>query len=385
MLSKKLLCFAIIFMFLLSIHGLVQAECQNIENLPAKSYILVEANTGKVLAEKNSDEKMPPASITKIMTMLLLAEKLDLGEVSLDDLVTTSEHANSMGGSQVWLDVGEQMSIEDLLKATAINSANDAAVAISEHIAGSEEQFVELMNQKAGELGMTGSNFCNASGLDADGHLSTARDIAIMGRELIKYPLIIKYTSKYMDDLRNGKTELVNTNKMVRFYEGCNGLKTGTTDLAGSCLCATATRNDMTLIAVSMGSETSKDRFYSSRELLDYGFSGWELLSPNLNEMDAGSIEVVNGKKDSVALRVDQAGPMLIPKNSSKKVEKKVEVESSVEAPVQEGRCCGQVVYLLGDEEISSYDIVADEGVGKVDFVFLLTSMINNFFNGTTI
>ena len=385
MLSKKMLCFAIIFVFLLSIHGSVQAECQNIENLPAKSYILVEANTGKVLAEKNADEKMPPASITKIMTMLLLAEKLDLGEVSLDDLVTTSEHANSMGGSQVWLDVGEQMSIEDLLKATAINSANDAAVAISEHIAGSEEQFVELMNQKAAELGMTGSNFCNASGLDADGHLSTARDIAIMGRELIKYPLIIKYTSKYMDDLRNGKTELVNTNKMVRFYEGGNGLKTGTTDLAGSCLCATATRNDMTLIAVSMGSETSKDRFDSCRSLLDYGFAGWELLSPNLDEMDAGYIEVVNGKKDSVALRVDQAGPMLIPKNSSKKVEKKVELESSVEAPVQEGRCCGRVVYLLGDEEISSYDIVADEGVGKVDFVFLLTSMINNFFNGTTV
>ena len=241
------------------------------------------------------------------------------------------------------------------------------------------------MNQKAAELGMTGSNFCNASGLDADGHLSTARDIAIMGRELIKYPLIIKYTSKYMDDLRDGKTGLVNTNKMVRFYEGCNGLKTGTTDLAGSCLCATASRNDMTLIAVSMGSETSKDRFDSCRSLLDYGFSGWELLSPNLDEMDAGSIEVVNGKKDSVALRVDGAGPMLIPKNSSKKVEKKVEVESSVEAPVQEGMCCGRIVYLLGGEEISSYDIVADDGVGKVDFVFLLTSMINNFFNGKAI
>ncbi len=385
MLSKKPLCFVVIFVFLLSIHGLVQAEGQNIENLPAKSYILVEANTGKVLAEKNADEKMPPASITKIMTMLLLAEKLDLGEVSMDDMVTTSKHANSMGGSQVWLDVGEQMSIEDLLKATAINSANDAAVALSEHIAGSEEQFVELMNQKAVELGMTGSNFCNASGLDADGHLSTARDIAIMGRELIKHPLIIKYTSKYMDDLRNGKTELVNTNKMVRFYEGCNGLKTGTTDLAGSCLCATATRKEMTLIAVSMGSETSKDRFDSCRSLLDYGFSGWELLSPNLDEMEAGSIEVVNGKKDSVELRVDGAGPMLIPKSSSKKVEKKVELESSVEAPVQEGRCCGRVVYLLGDEEISSYDIVTDDGVGKVDFVFLLTSMINNFFNGTAI
>ena len=383
--SKKLWCFVMIFVFLLSIHGSIQAKCQNVENLPAKSYILVEANTGKVLAEKNADEKMPPASITKVMTMLLLAEKLDLGEVSLDDLVTTSKHANSMEGSQVWLDVGEQMSIEDLLKATAINSANDAAVAISEHIAGSEEQFVELMNQKAAELGMTGSCFCNASGLDADGHLSTARDIAIMGRELIKYPLIIKYTSKYMDNLRNGKTELVNTNKLVRFYDGCNGLKTGTTDLAGSCLCATATRNDMTLIAVSMGSETSKDRFESCRSLLDYGFFGWELLSPNLDEMDAGSIEVVNGKKDSVALRVDGNGSMLIPKNSSKKVEKKVELESSVEAPVQEGRRCGRVVYLLDGEEISSYDIVADDGVGEVDFVFLLASMITSFFNGTTI
>ena len=380
--SKKLWCFVITFMFLLLINGSAQAECQNIENIHAESYILVEANTGKVLAEKNADEKMPPASMTKIMTMLLLAQKLDSGEISLNDLVTTSDHANSMGGSQIWLNVGEQMSIEDLLKATAINSANDAAVAISEHIAGSEEQFVELMNQKASELGMTGSCFCNASGLDADGHLSTARDIAIMSQELIKYPLIIKYTSKYMDNLRNGKTELVNTNKLVRFYDGCNGLKTGTTDLAKSCLCATATRNDMTLIAVSMGSETSKDRFDACRSLLDYGFSGWELLKPNPDEIDLEAIEVVNGKKDSVSLRVDQAEPILIPKNSSKKVEKKIEMESSIEAPVQEGKCCGRVVYLLGEEEIASYDIVADDDVGKVDFVFLLTSMINIFFNG---
>ena len=380
---KRLLCFITVFMLLLlSINVSAQTENQNIQNLQAKSYILIEANTGKVLAEKSADDKMPPASITKIMTMLLLAQRLDSGELSLTDLVTTSEHANSMGGSQIWLNVGEQMSIEDLLKATAISSANDAAVAIAERIAGSEEQFVELMNQKAAQLGMTNSRFCNASGLDADGHLSTARDISIMGRELLKYPLITKYTSKYMDELRNGKTELVNTNKMVRFYEGCNGLKTGTTDLAGSCLCATATRNDMTLIAVSMGSETSKDRFASCRSLLDYGFSNWELLSPNLDEADAGTLDVLNGKKASVALRIDRAGPMLIPKNSARRVEKRVEKDGPIEAPVDEGRCVGRVVYLLDGEEISSYDILTDDGVGKIDFVFLLTSMIGFFFGG---
>lgn len=381
MFFKKIFCIFILSVFLFQNYIFVGAENLDISNLPARSYILMESKTGKILTEKNPDEKMPPASMTKIMTMLLLVEKIELGDISLNDMVTVSKHANSMGGSQIWLNTGEQMSIEDLLKAIAVNSANDAAVAIAEYLAGSEENFVDLMNKKANELGMVNSHFCNASGLDADGHFSTARDISVLGKELLKHSMITKYTSIYMDSLKNGKVELVNTNKMVRFYEGCNGLKTGTTDNAGSCLCCTATRNNMTLIAVSMGSQTSKDRFNTCRALLDYGFAGWELVVPDLSSLDINSINVVNGKKNSVEIKIESDfSSVLVPKNSFNKIETKLDMENYIEAPVECGKCIGKVSCLVEGKEILSSNIVVDDNVEKVDFNFLMLLMLQDFF-----
>ena len=354
------------------------------QELPAKSYILIEASTGQVLAEQHADQQMPPASITKIMTMLLLMERIDAGEISLDDMVTTSEHANSMGGTQIWLEVGEQMSVNDLLKATAINSANDAAVALAEYMAGTEEAFVQLMNQKAAELGMTGTTYCNATGLDAEGHLSTARDIAIMGRELLKYPLITEYTSVYMDSLRNGETELVNTNKLVRFYEGCNGLKTGTTDGAGSCLCASATRDGMTLIAVSMGSATSKERFAICRALLDYGFANYALYQPDISADSLPPIAVEQGQKSTVPVTTDSyGGSVLVSKSSAGKIEQDVVLEETLTAPVTAGQEVGMITYRIGDQTVAEQKIVATEDVPEVDFGFIFSGLFRNLIGLT--
>ncbi|MGN1320098.1 MAG: D-alanyl-D-alanine carboxypeptidase family protein, partial [Acutalibacteraceae bacterium] len=244
-------------------------------DIKAKSAILMEVNTGEILYEMNADEQMPPASITKIMSLLLVMEAVDRGELSLEDVITASEHACSMGGSQIWLEPGESMTVDDLLKAAVIASANDATVALGEQIAGSEEGFVSMMNERASQLGMTNTKFINATGLDADGHISTAHDVAIMSAELIKHDLIKNYSTVWMDTLRDGESELVNTNKLVRFYEGTTGLKTGTTSGAGYCLSATAERNGLSLVAVIMAGETSADRFNGAKKLLDYGFANY--------------------------------------------------------------------------------------------------------------
>lgn len=355
-------------------------EPQLTQDLPAKSYILIESSTGKVLAQKNADEQMPPASITKIMTMLLLMERIDAGEISLDDTVTASEHASSMGGTQIWLEPGEEMSVNDLLKATAINSANDAAVALGEKVAGTEEQFVSLMNKRAQELGMENTVFHNATGLDADGHLSTARDISIMGRGLLKHPAITQFTSIYMDSLRNGETGLVNTNKLVRFYDGCNGLKTGTTDGAGSCLCASAERNGLGLIAVSMGSDTSKDRFNTCRSLLDFGFANWNLVAPELGSDVLTPVGVENGQLSVVDVTTkDGSNTVLVPKGGGQ-IEPKVELESSVAAPVTKGQKLGTVTYIMNGEQIASQDLVAAYDVPELNFGFIFSGLFRNLF-----
>lgn len=355
-------------------------EPQFTQELPAKSYILMERTTGKVLAEKNADEQMPPASITKIMTMLLLMERIDAGEISLDDTVTASEHASSMGGTQIWLEPGEEMSVNDLLKATAINSANDAAVALAEKVAGTEEQFVTLMNQRAQELGMENTVFHNATGLDADGHVSTARDIAIMGRELLTHPAITQYTSIYMDSLRNGETGLVNTNKLVRFYDGCNGLKTGTTDGAGSCLCASAEKNGMELIAVSMGSDTSKDRFNTCRSLLDFGFANWNWVSPELGSDVLTQVAVENGQSSFVDVAPkDGNNAVLIPKGAGQ-VEPNIELETSVAAPVEKGQKLGTVTYMIDGEQVAVQELTAAYDVPELNFGFVFSGLFRNLF-----
>ncbi len=370
---------------------------QSIGDIPAKSYVLMEASSGKVLMEQNADEQMPPASITKIMVMLLLMERLEQGTIHMEDMVTTSEHANSMGGTQIWLEVGETMSVHDLLKATAVNSANDAAVALAhdllkatavnsandaavalaEYMGGTEEAFVEQMNQRAKELGMNNTTFQNATGLDADGHLSTARDVAIMSAELIKHEKIKEYSSIWMDSLRDGKTGLTNTNKLVRYYEGCNGLKTGTTDGAGSCLSATATtRNGMTLIAVTMGSATSKERFKSASTLLDYGFASYEVYTPDLSQQEIPEIPVSNGQQSVVEIELPATVSMVISKGDQANITSEVTITKDLQAPVQQGQEVGKIIYYLNSDVLAEYPIYAKNQINQLDFPFVFLKLL---------
>ena len=340
-------------------------------DIPAKSCILTDS-AGNVLYEDNADQQMPPASITKIMTLLLTFEALDAGTLSEDQMVTCSEYAASMGGTQIWLEPGEEMALSDIIKATAVNSANDCAMVLAETIAGSEEAFVAMMNEKAAALGMTGTHFENPTGLDADGHLSTARDIAIMSAELLKHEGVTEYTTIWMDSLRNGETGLVNTNKLVRYYTGCTGLKTGTTDGAGSCLSATATRDGVSLIAVSMGSETSNDRFTSCRTLLDYGFASYENFTPVLDDQTLAPVPALGGQSEQVSISADMPEGILIPKGMADQVKVEVTKESTVTAPVEEGTVLGNAVISLDGKVLAQIPLRAKEQVEKIDFSFAL-------------
>lgn len=350
----------------------------DVADIPAKSAILMDAGSGRVLFEKNPDEPMPPASITKIMTLLLVFEAMDEGKLAYTDMVTCSENANSMGGTQIWLEVGEQMSAEDLIKATAINSANDAAMALAEHVGGSEMAFVEMMNQKAKDLGMVNTHFVNPTGLDADGHVSTARDIALMSRELLKHKDITKFSTVWMDSLRDGKTGLTNTNKLVRFYKGCTGLKTGTTDGAGSCLSATAERNGLSLIAVSMGSATSDERFSSCRTMLDYGFSAFEHFTPEILPEDLTPVTIIKGVDKQVELNYETPEPILIPKGRSGDIEKNIAIQPDVEAPVLQGQAVGEARFTLDGETICEIPITAAKEVQKMTFGNAFWILIRN-------
>lgn len=349
--------------------------------LPAKSVILIEGSTGKVLYEENADDKMPPASITKIMTLLLVMEALDAGKINLSDKVTASEHACSMGGTQIWLEPNEQMTVEELLKATAVVSANDAAVALGELIAGSESAFAFMMNEKAKSLGMKNTTFKNATGLDADGHLSTARDISIMSRELLKHRAITKYTTIWMDSLRDGKNELVNTNKLIRFYKGATGLKTGTTDGAGACLSASAARDGMELIAVTMGSANSKERFASARSLLDYGFSGFSVVKPKTEASLLKPVKVLGGVSENVEVYTDELTGTVVKKGEESKIEQKLTLAENVEAPVEKNQVVGKLSFYLNGEQIGSYDIKAKNGVMKLGLSQALVKLLLEVIN----
>lgn len=349
--------------------------------LPAKSTILIEGTTGKILYEENADEKMPPASITKIMTLILVMEALDSGKIKLSDKVTASEHACSMGGTQIWLEENEQMTVEELLKATAVVSANDAAVALGELLAGSEDAFVVLMNNKASELGMKNTTFKNATGLDADGHLSTARDISLMSKELLKHKDITKYSTIWMDSLRDGKNALVNTNKLVRFYKGCTGLKTGTTDGAGACLSASATRDSMELIAVTMGSANSKERFAAARTLLDYGFANFSVAKPKLDTSKIVPVRVIGGIKPMVNITADNILGIVMKKGEDKKIEQKITLATDVQAPVEKNQVVGKISFYLNGEEIATYNIKTDEAIGKMGLVDAILSLLHEMFS----
>lgn len=345
-------------------------------DLDCKSAILLEADTGTILYEKNSYEKLRPASVTKVMTLLLIMESIDSGKISLDDMVSCSERARKMGGSQIWLNETEQLSVNDMLKAICVVSANDCCVAMSEFIAGSEELFVEMMNKRAKELGMNDTNFMNCHGLDEDNHLTSAHDIGIMSRELIKHDKILEYSSIWMDSLRDGKSELVNTNKLIRFYEGANGLKTGSTSLAKYNLSAAAKRNDMQLIGVVMCAPTSAERFEDAKKLLDYGFANFAVNVLDKAGTSVGCTNVERGESEKVEGGVKENIALLGEKGMSKEVERKVDFYV-VRAPVKKGEKIGDIVYLKEGKEIARGDIVAKEDVEQVKLITIYTRIIN--------
>ena len=344
------------------------------QNLPieikAKSAILMDVTTGKVLLEYNADEKLFPASVTKIMTMLLTMEAIADGKISLSDVVVCSENASKKGGSQIWREVGEEMTVNELLKATAIGSANDAATLLGEYISGSEEAFIDLMNTRAKELKMTNTHFDNATGLDdtTDTHLTTARDIGIMSVELMKHDLITDYTTVWMDSLRNGETELVNTNKLVRFYSGTTGIKTGTTQKAGCCVSASAKRDNLHLVAVVMGSANSNERFETAKAMLNYGFANYTLVDLKIDEAAFKEVEVIGGEKKCVTPLVKGNTTMLLKKGEEEKLEQTVTLVENVEAPVTENQKLGSVKFTLAGEKIAEFPLLSSEEVKKLTF-----------------
>lgn len=352
------------------------------ENLQinAKSSILMEYNTGKILYEENCDEKLPPASITKIMSLILVFEAIDEGKLSLDTKVTASETAAALGGSQIWLEPGEIMTVDELLRAVVIASANDATVALAEAVAGSEESFVSMMNEKAKQLGMNNTHFINSYGLDAEGHLTTAHDIALMSAELISHDIIRNYSTVAMDSLRGGESELVNTNKLIRYYKGCFGLKTGTTSGAGSCLSATAERDGLTLIAVVLGSPTSKDRFAGAQKLLDFGFANYSFVDYIADTSELKNIPVKGGTVREIVTEVNEKLPLLLKKGQQGNITQKVSITEQLTAPVSRGDTVGYVHVYNGEEELGAIPIVAKNASEKLTYGVCLKRLLISLF-----
>lgn len=363
--------FTVIMSGLLLMMSVVSVSALSEDDISAPGAVLMDAASGKILYEKNAHEQRPCASITKVMTLTLVMEALDSGKISLDDTVTASAHAASMGGSDIWLEEGEQMSVDDMIKATAVASANDAAVALAEFVSGSEDDFVAEMNAKAKELGMDDTTFLNCNGLDEEGHITSAYDVALMSRELIRHKKIFDYTSIWLDYLRGGKTQIVNTNKLLRTYDGITGLKTGTTGDAGSCIAATAERNGLSLIAVVLGADNGTDRFRDAAALLDYGFAGFETRELSLND-ELFPITVEGGLQNTAKIKCDDVSYITMPKGGGDELKQTLDIPVSIEAPVYEGDNIGSLKYTLGGEEIASFDVVADETVEKKSFGTLM-------------
>lgn len=348
------------------------------ESISAPSAILMEASTGKILFEKNAHEQRPCASVTKVMTLLLVFEAIDDGKLSLDDTITASEHASSMGGSDIWLETGETMSADDMIKATTVASANDAAVALAEHISGSEYSFVEAMNKRAKELGMNDTTFKNCNGLDEEGHVTSAYDVAVMSRELIKHEKIFDYTSIWLDNLRDGKTQIVNTNKLLKTYNGITGLKTGTTDDAGCCMSATATRGNVSLIAVVLGCNTGKERFSDAAALLDYGFANISVTELKIPDDIPRQIEVNNGMESTVSLKCDVSKNIVIDKSSKAEIKTEINIPESVDAPIKENQKIGTLTFTVNGEAVEVCEITAINAVEETTFGSVFGYLFNS-------
>lgn len=343
--------------------------------------VLIEQNSGEVLYDYNMHEKLRPASVTKVMTILLIMEALDSNKISLTDKVPCSENASKMGGSQIWLDTREELTVDEMLKAICVVSANDCTVAMAEYLAGSQEAFVEQMNNRAKELGMNDTTFKNCHGIDEEGHLTSPYDIAIMSRELLKkHPGIKNYTTIYMDSLRDGKSQLVNTNKLVRNYEGCTGLKTGSTSQALFNLSASATRNDLSLIAVIMKGETSKIRFAEASKLLNYGFSNYEYKKLAQKGEGVQKCKINKGIKQEIDAVYEDDYGLIINKKEEKNIETSFEIFNNIFAPVKKGQKVGEVIYTSNGENIGSINLVADEQVEKYGFGAMTNYIYKKWF-----
>lgn len=359
----------------------VEVNAVTEETITAPSAVLMETSSGKILFEKNPHEQRPCASITKVMTMLLVCEAIDNGKLSLDDTITASAHAASMGGSDIWLEEGETMSADDMIKATVVASANDAAVALAEHLCGSEEVFVEKMNEKASQLGMKDTVFKNCNGLDEDGHITSAYDVAVMSRELMKHEMIFDYTSIWLDNLRDGKTQIVNTNKLLKTYKGITGLKTGTTNDAGCCMAASATRGDMSLVAVVLGCNSGKERFSDAAALLDYGFANFSVTQLKAPEDLPKTIKVENGMQGNIGIGCDVNASIVLDKNSSSKIVSKIDLPESIEAPVVSGQKLGTVTYSLDGNAVKSFEITALQDAEKISFASVFSVLLNSIIS----
>ena len=377
---KKVLSLSMLFLLLFSLCVPVSSITIKEPQLEinAKSAVLIDANTGTVLYSLNKDTPLPPASVTKIMTLLLVFEAIEHENLKYDDTLTVSEHAASMGGSQVFLEPGEVMEVEELLKCVIIASANDAALTLAEHIAGSEEAFVDMMNKRAYELKMKNTHFENVTGLDDDvtNHLTTAYDIALMSRELIKHQKVSEYATIWMDTIRDGEFGLTNTNRLVRFYKGITGLKTGSTSKAGFCVSATAKRDGLELIAVIMGAESSDIRNACATKLLDYGFANYSIYQ---NEgANLGTIKVLGGTKDNVAIKFDSYNS-LENKGNKNKITYETNINENIEAPVKKGDVVGEIKYMLNGEIIGKSEIYCIENINKISFWEFFIRILENF------
>lgn len=378
MFRKIILSSSLCIALLLTVLFPIKVNALSEESITAPSAVLMEASTGKILFEKNSHEQRPCASVTKVMTLLLVFEAIDSGKLSLDDTITTSEHAASMGGSDIWLEPGETMSADDMIKATVVASANDAAVALAEHISGSEDAFVEQMNKRAKELKMNDTVFKNCNGLDGEGHITSANDVAIMSRELTKHEKIFDYTSIWLDNLRDGETQIVNTNKLLKTYNGITGLKTGTTDDAGCCMSATATRGNVSLVAVVLGCNTGKERFADAAALLDYGFANISVKELSVPDDMPKEIKVNGGMQDSIPLGCDVSSNVVTDKSSNAEIITEISLPESIDAPVKKNQKIGTITFKVNDKEVEVCGITAMSDVEEISFGAVFSELFNS-------
>lgn len=374
---KRVISLILVLSFVLSFPICANAAENKKSNV--KSSILMSLDTGDVIKQNNAYEHLSPASVTKLMSILLILEAIDSGKIKLTDEVAATENAVSKGGSQIWLEVGEKMSVNDLFKAVVIASANDACTLLGEYVAGSDSAFVDMMNKRVDTLGLKNSHFENCTGLDDEvtNHYSCAYDLAVIAKEVMKHKLILKYSTVWLDSLRNGKTELNNTNKMINKYNGMTGLKTGTTSNAGFCLCATATRDGISFVSVVLGAQTSDERFALTQELLDYGFANYKLDRIKIDNSKLKTVKVKNGVDKSITPKCELNKKLLLPKNSDK-ITYKYSFLEEVKAPVKKGDKIGVITVYSGNKKISSIELKSDKNIKSVTFLYIFKKMFNN-------